>query len=160
MAGIDNPIEFKRAIEHKTFQCTKAARSLEAVGHTGKPVRKSEVLGEMGFGEGAVRGLIEKGIIVEKAEIVNRSAYEDDLEGERVDSEWELTEEQKNASDDLTALLKENKFAVQLLHGVTGSGKTEVYFEAMQTALDQGGGVLFLVPVVSLAPQTVSKIAG
>lgn len=123
-----------------------------------KPVRKSEVLGEMGFGEGAVRGLIEKGIIVEKAEIVNRSAYEDDLEGERVDSEWELTEEQKNASDDLTALLKENKFAVQLLHGVTGSGKTEVYFEAMQTALDQGGGVLFLVPEVSLAPQTVSRL--
>ena len=47
---------------------------------------------------------------------------------------------------------------MRLLLGVTGSGKTEVYLEAMKQVLEKGGGVLFLVPEVSLAPQTVSRI--
>ena len=45
-----------------------------------------------------------------------------------------------------------------MLLGITGSGKTEVYFEAMEEALSMGGSVLFLVPEVALAPQTVSRL--
>ena len=42
-------------------------------------------------------------------------------------------------------------FKTRLLQGVTGSGKTEVYFEAMENAFKQGGSILFLVPEVTLA---------
>ena len=48
--------------------------------------------------------------------------------------------------------MKEDTFKVTLIDGVTGAGKTEVYFEAMELALSQNGSVLFLVPEVALAP--------
>ena len=44
-----------------------------------------------------------------------------------------------------------------LLHGVTGSGKTEIYLQAIQTVLEGGGGALVLVPEISLTPQTVER---
>ena len=47
--------------------------------------------------------------------------------------------------------------SVFLLHGVTGSGKTEVYLQAIAHALEQGGGAIVLVPEISLTPQTVER---
>ena len=124
----------------------------------GKPIRKTQLINELGFGLNTIKGLITKGLVYEVSEIVQREAYDDELDDDVVESEWELTPEQKRASCELEDLLQKKKFGVQLLHGVTGSGKTEVYFEAMEVALDQGGGVLFLVPEVSLAPQTVARL--
>jgi len=48
-------------------------------------------------------------------------------------------------------------FQVFLLHGVTGSGKTEVYLQALAHALEQGNGAIVLVPEISLTPQTVER---
>ena len=123
-----------------------------------KPIRKTDLINKLGFSESTIKGLLSKGLAAESVEVVNREAYDDDLDFDRVDAEWELTNEQKVASAELTEVLEQKKFAVQALHGVTGSGKTEVYFEAMEVALNQGGGVLFLVPEVSLAPQTVARL--
>ena len=108
-----------------------------------------------------IDGLIKKGLIKQSVSEVSRDAYSDewtdDAEG-LVESLRELTEEQQKATDEIVEDLDSGEFRTRLLQGVTGSGKTEVYCQAMEKALGQGGGVLFLVPEVALAPQTVDRL--
>jgi primosomal protein N' (replication factor Y) len=66
--------------------------------------------------------------------------------------ELELTEEQANALHEIEKPLKENRYAAFLLHGVTGSGKTEIYIRAMRAALLQGRTAMMLVPEIALTP--------
>lgn len=69
-----------------------------------------------------------------------------------------LTHEQKQASDALIASLNDNKHSVHLLYGVCGSGKTEVYFEVIEQALKEKKGIIYLIPEVALAPQTINRL--
>ena len=62
----------------------------------------------------------------------------------------ELNREQRTAADALRAALASREFGGFLLHGVTGSGKTEVYLDAVAAALDQGRSALLLVPEIAL----------
>ncbi|HYX42366.1 MAG TPA: primosomal protein N', partial [Pyrinomonadaceae bacterium] len=66
--------------------------------------------------------------------------------------ELELTKEQAAALDEIEKPLKENRYAAFLLHGVTGSGKTEIYIRAMRAALLQGRTAMMLVPEIALTP--------
>lgn len=67
-----------------------------------------------------------------------------------------LMDEQAQAVE---AITENQTFATHLLFGVTGSGKTEVYLEALSKVLDQGKSGLFLVPEISLTPQLVQRFA-
>lgn len=69
----------------------------------------------------------------------------------------ELTPSQQNAVTAIEGAVRSRDFGVFLLHGVTGSGKTEVYLRLMEQALAAGRGVLVLVPEISLTPQTVER---
>ncbi len=68
-----------------------------------------------------------------------------------------LTDAQRNATNELVRSLDAGRGETFLLHGVTGSGKTEVYLAAAEHALAGGGGVVVLVPEIALAPQTIAR---
>ena len=70
-----------------------------------------------------------------------------------------LNEQQQQAVDKIVATAKQAKYGGFLLNGVTGSGKTEVYLQAMQAILEAGKQVLVLVPEIGLTPQTRARFA-
>ncbi|MCL2752028.1 MAG: DEAD/DEAH box helicase, partial [Firmicutes bacterium] len=98
------------------------------------------------FSPAALDALEKKGLVVITEEEIARKPYKDILyEAETV----RLTAEQQNAVD---AILNSGG-GVHLLHGVTGSGKTEVYIRCISTLLDAGKTAIFMVPEISLTPQ-------
>ncbi len=69
-----------------------------------------------------------------------------------------LSLEQMNAFTSIATDMKKNSFNTHLIYGVTGSGKTEIYLQAIDLALSQDKGVIFLVPEVALATQTLERL--
>ena len=69
-----------------------------------------------------------------------------------------LTEEQRKCLEEIK-LQKNKGFQVHLLHGVTGSGKTEIYFRLIEPALNRGESVLVLVPEIALTPQHIERFS-
>ncbi|MDI6735787.1 MAG: primosomal protein N' [bacterium] len=68
-----------------------------------------------------------------------------------------LTQEQTKSLEVITPYIKSHQFKVFLLHGITGSGKTEVYLQAISEGLKAGRGAIVLVPEIALTPQTVQR---
>ncbi len=100
-----------------------------------------------------VHALAEKGVVT----VAPRVSRRDPLAGRRVMPTKPLTlnPRQRQALEVIDAATKP-----VLLHGVTGSGKTEIYLQAIARVLERGQGAIVLVPEISLTPQTVRRFAG
>ncbi len=108
----------------------------------------------------SIEALAKKGVLKLGMREIIRSAYDDELANvELVASEpLKLNEQQQKAFNNIIEDISSDTFQTRLLYGITGSGKTEVYMQAMQKVLSEGGSCIFLVPEISLTPQTVGRL--
>jgi primosomal protein N' (replication factor Y) len=145
------------ALERRAPQQAKLYRFLAG---QRQPLKKSLVLRRLDVTPAVCTALVRRGVIVEESRRVERVAYADEFAAAEgvMAAAPELNPQQREAVGALEGSLAKGGFGVTLLHGVTGSGKTEVYLRAIEATLRAGGGVIFLVPEVALTPQTVSRL--
>ena len=126
-------------------------RVVDQLAYQGGPVPLSELLEAAGTSVSAVRTLEKRGIVEVYAREVRRDPL-GHLEAPPEPKQIRLTEDQQAALDSIVQKMSERQYSTFLLHGVTGSGKTEIYIRAMAEALRQGRTALMLIPEISLTP--------
>ncbi|MFQ5716865.1 MAG: primosomal protein N' [Nitrospinales bacterium] len=104
---------------------------------------------------GPLRQLKQKGL-VETVTIKTQRAVPPPLPNLETERHLDFVDDQEKVYRTLSAAIGLAKFSVFLLHGVTGSGKTEVYIRCIQDTLAQGRQAIMMVPEISLTPQTVN----
>jgi len=122
--------------------------------HTGKAedVKKSKLLTHSGCTAGVLDQLVKKGVLEVYAKEVSRLT----ASGKALEEAKQLADFQQVAFDKVEEQFKEKE--VVLLHGVTSSGKTEIYMQLMDDIIKQGKQVLYLLPEIALTAQLVQRL--
>ncbi len=154
---VSHETAFSLAEECRAKGAVAQARVIEAlIMNEEMPIAK--LVKEKGGTYDAVRTLEKKGfLIVESTQLV-RQAFDENKYEKTV--AYKPTREQKTVIDHLYSSIDEGKCEKILLRGVTGSGKTEVFLQAIEHAIKNGKNAIMLVPEISLTPQMVQRFAG
>ena len=132
------------------------ARCVEMLRESGGELPMRDLAEAVAGSRAAVKRLVEKKLCEVRSEAWEGEEHDTAVRVARP----QLHEAQAVAVDAIVAALRAGESRVFLLHGVTGSGKTEVYLRAMEEARRLSRGSLFLVPEIALTPQTVSRLRG
>ncbi|WP_230530413.1 primosomal protein N' [Microvirga roseola] len=134
---------------------TPARQRVIAAAESGLVRLKRELAQEAGVSVGVVDGLIDEGTLETVALLQEPVAERPDPDFGKAG----LSDGQQSAADTLVAALAEEHPPVILLEGVTGSGKTEVYFEAVAEAVRKGRQALILMPEIALTAQFLDRFS-
>jgi primosomal protein N' (replication factor Y) len=136
----------------------RAALDILAAASVGIPLGE---LRDRGVTRDVLARLATRGLATLRAEAEDRDPFERAAMPDRVpDSARDLTPEQRASFEQLAALVEVGGFRTALLHGVTGSGKTEIYLRLAQTVQRAGRQVLLLVPEIALTPSVTALFRG
>lgn len=117
-----------------------------------KSVKKDKLLKESGISTNILKSLIDKKILKIKQQEIGRLDFSD-KETQKIK---DLSNAQAQAFAEINSGFKEKN--VVLLHGVTSSGKTEIYIKLIEKALEQGKQVLYLLPEIALTAQIINRL--
>src|SRR5438034_307901 len=146
-------------LEKLRKRAPRQAELLESISRLEAPMRAAQLLRQTSLDNQTLRALVKRGLAELREQAVVRDPHAD--EQFIATSNLILNQEQSRALHEITQALDspENARPI-LLHGVTGSGKTEIYLQAIRGALSRGRTAIVLVPEISLTPQTVERFKG
>ncbi|MFS4468108.1 primosomal protein N' [Maribacter sp. 2210JD10-5] len=125
----------------------------QLVGNSKKPITVTDLELAGNSSKAVIKSLVEKGILEEYFVQKDRVNYESDEELSAIKS---LNEHQQIALDKILQNFENEK--VTLLKGITSSGKTEVYVKLMESCLNEGKQVLYLLPEIALTTQLITRL--
>jgi primosomal protein N' (replication factor Y) len=137
----------------------KQAAVLEILRKADKALELRQLARQAKCGSGPIEALVFKALARRGTRRVDQFT-ESREDGQENQGPISLNEDQQKAWSILEPALCQGGFNAFLLHGVTGSGKTEIYLRAIEEVLRQGKQALVLVPEISLTPQTVGRFRG
>ncbi len=144
-------------VERLGPRAPQQAALLQALLTLGSPPAAPELLRMVGASDGPLKALQEKGLVkIEKRAPVGPPGPN----FHEPPAEFKLTAEQQAVLSRVVGALQMNRAKPFLLHGVNGSGKTEVYLRAAERVLEQGREAIVVVPEISLTPQLVARFRG
>lgn len=150
-------------LESETLRSIAHINILEYLLERGKCSRK-ELMAALSCSTAQVKALVDKGLIVLTKESSDSEVSVFPVAGDvpegKFTQEYELRPEQKSAIDTILEGVESKNGNTYLLFGITGSGKTEVYLNVAKKVISEGGSVIYMVPEISLTPQTINWIKG
>jgi primosomal protein N' (replication factor Y) len=117
-----------------------------------KEVAKKELLDKSGISVAVLNGLVEKGVF----EVYKKEISRLDINTSEVQEVFPLNSSQQTALQEINTQFFDKQ--VVLLHGITSSGKTEIYIHLIKNAIEQGLQVLYLVPEIALTTQLTTRL--
>lgn len=160
---IDDTETFRQVLDELDASAPKQALLLSHVfihqtHHPEQPLLMADALRDTHVSSSAVKALVEKGLLQEyETEIFRGETVTEDSLLQRDESNVVYTIEQQHVIDKLNEAIDHGTFKPFLVHGVTGSGKTLIYIEAIRRVLSKGKTALLLVPEIALTPQLIDR---
>ena len=128
---------------------------LKVLKQQARPMRGDELAEAAGCGVSPIKTLQKKGLLLARNE--RQSSFESEIEPIESIDDLVLDHDQQVALNRILESLQNGSSETILLHGVTGSGKTEVYIRAIREVVEYGKQAIVLVPEISLTPQTIRR---
>jgi primosomal protein N' (replication factor Y) (superfamily II helicase) len=148
----------KRAAAELPARAHKQREVLEHLANHPEPIGVQRLAEAVGTTSSTIRSLADRGWVEIRSVTEDRDPYAD--REFPVSLPMKLTPAQAAALSPINGALEQRDNEVFLLHGVTGSGKTEVYLQAIQRCLELGREAIVLVPEIALTPQMVERFKG
>jgi len=151
-APIRPTLQYRRVLPSPDVRVTPARRLILDELTKREPQAATELIENTGIGSAVLRGMLDTGLLTVEA-VIQKPFAVPNADYPRKP----LSTLQQHAAHMLTEAVTDRRFSVTLLDGVTGSGKTEVYLEAVATCLKAGRQALVMLPEIALSAQWVER---
>ncbi|MBO4926848.1 MAG: primosomal protein N' [Clostridiales bacterium] len=159
VVSLSDPEKARESLESEAVGSIQQIRALEWLLDV-EEITLADLMQELSISRSPIDTLAKNGLVNIRsvhlsAEALHAGEIPEEERGQDIRTDIDLNPEQQAAVDTVVNTEGKKEF---LLFGVTGSGKTEVYLRITERILQKGGSVLYLVPEISLTPQTVGRI--